>query len=207
MKKLIVVLTVLSLVIVGYFSLSKKDTQEVNDSPPTVLEGGILEQANLQKCEGKPTPNQPAGPYYKTNSPNRNKITEPVNPENTLTVEGFVYDQNCIPIVGAMVDFWQAGEDGEYDNLGYNLRGHQFTNEKGEYSLETVIPAMYSTRPPHIHVKIQTSMVREVFTSQLYFVDKSENVLDTIFDKELIVNIKDTPNGKVGNFNFIVLTD
>ena len=204
MRKPVIITAALLLVIIGYFLRPKKDIQDVNNSPPTVLDEDILEQASIQKCDGIPTPNQPAGPYFKTNSPNRNRIAEPSNPINRLVVEGVVYSQNCKPILGALIDFWQAGEDGEYDNIGFNLRGHQFTDEKGEYSLETVIPAMYSSRPPHIHVKIQTSMDKPVFTSQLYFPENSESTSDTLFNDKLVVNLEKTTKGKIGIFNFVI---
>jgi len=41
-----------------------------------------------------------------------------------LVVEGVVLSTACTPIPGALIDFWQADDRGEYDNSGYRLRGH-----------------------------------------------------------------------------------
>ena len=38
------------------------------------------------------------------------------------------------------MDFWQANENGDYDNLGFNFRGKIITDENGNYNLETIIP-------------------------------------------------------------------
>jgi protocatechuate 3,4-dioxygenase beta subunit len=76
-------------------------------------------------------------------------------PGEQLLVAGYVLDQNCQPIQNAWLDFWQADANGAYDNTGYVLRGHQFTDGQGRYYLETVLPGEYPGRPPHIHLKIQ----------------------------------------------------
>jgi protocatechuate 3,4-dioxygenase beta subunit len=76
---------------------------------------------------------------------------------------------NCNPIPNAWLDFWQADNNGDYDNAGYTLRGHQYSDEQGRYYLETILPGLYSSRPiRHIHVKVQAPN-GEMLTSQLYF--------------------------------------
>lgn len=106
---------------------------------------------------------------------------------------GFVFDKNCQVIPGAWLDFWQADSSGKYDNSGYNLRGHQYTNQEGYFQLETVIPAAYETRPPHIHVKVKAPNGL-VLTSQMYFPNETLNSME----------IKDTPAGKEAKFNFVL---
>ena len=57
------------------------------------------------------------------------------------------------------MDFWQADEYGDYDNVGFNFRGKIITDENGNYNLETIIPGKYLNgsqyRPSHIHLKVQ----------------------------------------------------
>ena len=59
--------------------------------------------------------------------------------------------------------------NGEYDNVGYTLRGHLFTDANGNYALESIEPTSYTGRPPHIHVKVFAPDGPELLTTQMYF--------------------------------------
>ena len=91
-----------------------------------------------------------------------------------------VVGTSCRPVERALLDFWQADSNGEYDNQGYRLRGHQFTDAKGRFHLETVVPGLYTGRTRHIHVKVQAPN-RPVLTTQLYFPGEPANERDGIF--------------------------
>lgn len=156
-----------------------------------------------KECDGQLTPSQTEGPYYKTGSPERINIRASSVGEK-LTVTGFVFDKNCKSIKGAWMDFWQADGNGNYDNAGYNLRGHQFTDENGKYVLETVLPGKYPGRTPHIHVKVRAKENGPVLTSQLYFPGEDQNTRDSIFNQALVVKMKETNGIKTATFNFVV---
>ena len=115
-----------------------------------------------------PSPAMTEGPYYKPDTPERKSLVEPGMPGTKLTLTGYVLDTNCQPVANAWMDFWQADASGAYDNQGYTLRGHQFTDENGRYQLDTVVPGLYPGRTEHIHVKIQVPD-GPVFTTQLFF--------------------------------------
>lgn len=161
-----------------------------------------LVQTLSKNCSGIPTPQLPEGPYYKTGSPQTNNIAQGIVGKK-LRVSGFIFDKNCQPIVNAELDFWQADGKGVYDNSGYKLRGHLYSDHLGKYVLETIMPAAYETRPPHIHVKVRVEN-RPILTSQLYFPNAAHNQTDSIFNKDLIMNIVDGEKGKVGSFNFVL---
>ena len=95
------------------------------------------------------------GPYFKANSPERTSLLEPGMTGTKLMLTGYVLTTDCQPVANALVDFWQADAEGQYDNSGYTLRGHQFTDANGRYQLETVVPGLYPGRTEHIHVKVQ----------------------------------------------------
>ena len=101
------------------------------------------------------TPAQTEGPYYTPNSPERASLIEPGMGGTKLIVTGYVLTTDCQPIANAWLDFWQADDQGVYDNAGYRLRGHLFTDETGRYTLETIVPGEYPGRTQHIHVKVQ----------------------------------------------------
>jgi len=143
----------------------------------------------MMSCDGTLTPAQTEGPFYTPNTPERTNLVEEGMSGTPVLVTGKVLNQACEPVAGAMVDFWQADDAGQYDNVGYRLRGHQFTDEAGNYRLETIMPALYSGgRTPHIHVKVFAPDGRDVLTSQIYFQGESEQVSDSLFRSDLIAH-------------------
>lgn len=153
-------------------------------------------------CSGL-TPTQTEGPYYTPDTPERNSLLEAGMAGTRLVLAGYVLDQNCQPLPNAWLDFWQADSAGNYDNSGYTLRGHQYTDPQGRYHLETVVPGEYPGRTEHIHVKVQAEGGAEV-TSQLYFPDVPANQRDGIFDPALILTLEDRGDHLVGYFNFVI---
>jgi hypothetical protein len=150
-----------------------------------------------------PTPAQTEGPYFSTGSPERTSLLEPGLPGTRLTVTGAVLATDCRPVARALLDFWQADDGGQYDNQGYRLRGHQFTDAQGRYRLETVVPGVYPGRTRHIHVKVQAPN-RPVLTTQLYFPGESENASDGIFRQELVMDVRTAADGRRGSFTFVL---
>jgi protocatechuate 3,4-dioxygenase beta subunit len=149
------------------------------------------------------TPAQTEGPYYKPDTPDRSSLLEATPAGTKLIVTGYVLTSDCQPVVGAWLDFWQADDEGAYDNAGYNFRGHQTTDATGRYQLETVIPGLYPGRTRHIHVKVQAPS-GPILTTQLYFPDEPANKRDGIFDPALIVDLRATATGDVATFNFVI---
>ena len=150
------------------------------------------------------TPGTTEGPYYKKDSPEKARLYESGVPGEKLTLTGSVYDTRGKPVAGAWLDFWQANGNGRYDNAGYILRGHQFTDASGKYKLETVIPGGYTGRTPHIHVKVRAPGSRSTLTTQLFMPGKDTNVSDPIFRKELVVEMSEGLEGKSATFNFVL---
>ena len=149
------------------------------------------------------TPAQTEGPYFTPNSPERASLLEPDVAGTRLLLSGFVLTPGCQPVAAALVDFWQADDAGRYDNVGYRLRGHQFTDEHGRYVLETVVPGLYPGRTRHIHVKVQAPG-GPVLTTQLYFPNEPGNQRDGIFRPALVMDATSGEGGMVGAFNFVV---
>src|SRR5829696_1008098 len=132
------------------------------------------------------TPEQTEGPYFLPDSPERTSLMESGVRGTRMVVAGRVLDTDCRPIKRALLDFWQADGDGEYDLEGFRLRGHQFTDARGRFRLVTVVPGLYPGRTRHIHVKAQRPN-GEVLTTQLYFRDEPRNSGDGIFDPALVM--------------------
>ena len=149
---------------------------------------------------------QTEGPYFTPDSPERTSLREEGMTGTPLRVTGYVYSSGCDPAPNALLDFWHCDDAGVYDNEGYRLRGHQFTDDDGRFTLETIVPGVYQGRTRHIHVKVQAA-VGPVLTTQLYFPDEPGNERDGIFDPLLVMDIEPASedNDEVtGFFTFIV---
>jgi len=159
----------------------------------------ILANLPAATCESGLTPENQEGPYYKEGSPETSNLFTEGMPGTRLILVGMVVNQDCLPVPRIKLDFWQTDTEGNYDNEGYMLRGHQYTDNKGRYYLETIVPGLYSSRPiEHIHVKIETSNGRD-FITQLYF---PEQPVDG-----LTIDIDDRGSYLVGYFNFVLQVD
>jgi hydroxyquinol 1,2-dioxygenase len=118
------------------------------------------------------------GPFFVEGSPEINLGDDLSNgaPGRPCLVAGRVLDTRGKPIPGAVVETWQADEDGFYDvqkdTEGPQNRGHLTTDAEGNYSFWAVRPVAYpipddgpvgellraggrgSLRPAHIHFMV-----------------------------------------------------
>jgi len=149
----------------------------------------------------EPTPAQTEGPYFTRNSPERSDLREPGMRGTPIVLTGLVLSRSCAPISGALVELWHANDVGEYDNEGFRLRGHQFTDENGVYRFATFVPGLYPGRTRHFHAKFQAPG-KSVLTTQFYFPNEPGNESDRLFNPALLLTID---NGSEVNARFDVL--
>lgn len=142
----------------------------------------LVENINHRKAPGA-TEATVLGPFHMTESPVRelgDSIDEVARDEGCL-VTGRVLNVDGVPLAGARVDVWQADEAGFYDvqqpeiQPAGNGRGLFTTDQSGEFSFRTVVPAPYPIptdgpvgqllgatrrhpyRPAHIHFIVEAS--------------------------------------------------
>jgi protocatechuate 3,4-dioxygenase beta subunit len=152
----------------------------------------------------EPTLAQTEGPYFTPDSPERTSLLEAGMGGQRLVVAGTVLTTDCRPVRRALLDFWQADDAGQYDNQGYRLRGHQFSDDQGGWRLETVVPGLYTGRTRHIHVKVQAPD-GPVLTTQLYFPGEPANERDGIFSPELLLgDVRDRGDRRTASFTFVL---
>ncbi len=151
-----------------------------------------------------PTLAQTEGPFFTSGSPANADLAAGVGSGTRLSLSGTVLTTRCDPVKRAKLDFWQADDEGEYDNSGFRLRGHVFTDDQGRYQITTVMPGLYPGRTRHIHVKAQAPGGRPL-TTQLYFPGEAANGRDSIYRKECEVTMSDGPGGgKQASFAFVL---
>ena len=151
----------------------------------------------------EPTIPEIEGPFFKPRSPRRSDLREPGIAGRPAELSGLVLTRACRPIAGALVDLWQADDNGEYDNRGFRLRGHVFTDAEGRYAFRTIMPGLYPGRTRHYHVKVQASN-RPVLTTQFYFPDEKENLADEFFHSELVMRVAAADDALRGQFNVVL---
>ena len=151
---------------------------------------------------------QTQGPYYTPNTPKRANLRESGTAGQPLLIAGRILTTDCRPVAGAVIDVWSCDAEGVYDNDGFTLRGHQFTDEEGRFRIETIKPAAYTdfgiSRTPHIHVKLQGPGTA-LLTTQLYFPGEADNADDSIYDERLLMNVTALEDGGLlGEFDFVL---
>jgi catechol 1,2-dioxygenase len=152
----------------------------------------IVGPASLARAACIVTEGDILGPYYRFGAPFQTRLAGSEEPGERLRVTGTVFSADCsTPLPGALIEVWQANSQGLYDTgkpgnftelTKFHLRGMMYTNEKGQYAIETIMPGRYPvppnlpglekygglTRPAHIHFRVMESL-HVPLTTQLYF--------------------------------------
>ncbi|MEM9090937.1 MAG: intradiol ring-cleavage dioxygenase [Cyanobacteria bacterium P01_F01_bin.53] len=191
LKKSVPAIASLTLVTCGRPSANSEVDADANSQTQAQTQAQEL-PPTLACGDTSATPSQTAGPFFTPDSPERASLLEPGITGTTIVLSGQVLSPNCEPIANALLDFWQADSEGQYDNKGYTLRGHQFTDGQGRYRLETVEPGMYPGRTRHFHVKVQAPAQQFLLTTQLYFPQEALNDRDGLFQPELLMAVSET---------------
>jgi protocatechuate 3,4-dioxygenase beta subunit len=150
-----------------------------------------------------PTVRQTEGPYFKPSSPERADLVEPNSKARLVELSGQVLTRICRPLPRALIDLWHADERGEYDAGGFRYRGHLFTDAEGRYRFRTILPALYTGRTRHYHVKVQAPQ-QGVLTTQLYFPDEPMNRRDSLFRRELLMRMVEAGDDLSARFDFVL---
>jgi protocatechuate 3,4-dioxygenase beta subunit len=124
----------------------------------------------------RPSTSDALGPFFEEGAPMRTKIADDAEPGERLLVEAVVLGPDCAtPVVGALVEIWQADKDGVYYDAAadFRLRGQATTDTEGKFQVDTIRPGNYtlsddSWRPAHLHFIISMAGLTTL-TTQVYF--------------------------------------
>src|SRR5260370_37788085 len=157
-------------------------------------------------CHNGEVPTRPEieGPFFKPASPLRGDLREPGMAGRPIELAGYVLTRSCRPVAGALIELWHADDQGEYDNKGFRLRGHLFTDAKGHYAFRTILPGLYPGRTRHFHVKVQAAAESPVLTTQLYFPDEPRNREDDLFRPELVMQVAPSDDALRARFDVVL---
>ena len=120
-----------------------------------------------------------------------------------------VQDAKWLPVkrdtrrLSELVDLWHANDSGEYDNKGFRLRGHLFTDSEGRYAFHTILPGLYPGRTRHYHIKVQAPGIA-LLTTQFYFPNEERNQTDGLFRSELVMRVADREDSLSAQFDVVL---
>lgn len=171
------------------------------------------------------------GPFYVPGAPELPKgaTVEGNPPGDPLDVTGVVHDAKGKPIAHALLDVWQAGEDGLYSNQDpskpkYELRGKFRSDRDGTYHFRSVLPKGYQIptdgpvgdlmrathrppwRPAHLHFMVSAEGFKPL-TTHLFVKGAPHIKEDAVFGvkESLIVDFKPaTGKGYTLNHDFVL---
>ena len=141
------------------------------------------------------TPAQTIGPYYPNRMPldldnDLLRINDAITPAigEITWLYGRVLGRNGMPLRNALVEIWQADNNGAYihtaspiTNRDANFQGYGkfMTGVTGEYLFRTVTPGLYPGRTRHIHAQV-TAATGEKLVSQVYKAGEPLNANDGV---------------------------
>ncbi len=146
------------------------------------------------------------GPFYRPDSPLRNSLVIKDDIGEAIQLTGIIIHKDCVtPYKNAKVELWHCDGKGVYDNTSdeYRYRGTTFSDEKGNYSFDTILPVPYDTgggnfRPAHFHMMITAEGYQPLVT-QLYFTGDSYIAKDQSASsptaKKRILQVQNLKNG------------
>ncbi len=139
-----------------------------------------------------PTPSQTIGPFFKFGTEwlaDEHLASEDI--EGAIFLTGSVYDGAGNPVPDAMLEIWQADENGNFppDTLAsWTGFARRLTDANGEYAIRSVKPGAVASasgelQAPHIAMVVfARGLLKPVFT-RVYFDDESEaNAVDPLLN-------------------------
>jgi protocatechuate 3,4-dioxygenase beta subunit len=123
----------------------------------------------------RPTPPDALGPFYTPGAPLRSKVgTGYVLAGRVLAA------RTCRPIARARIELWVANAEGEYDDAH---RATVIAGPRGGYRFESNRPPSYSSRPPHIHLRVTARGYRTLVTQHYPRAKRSGAIFNLVLVK------------------------
>ncbi|WP_311357337.1 protocatechuate 3,4-dioxygenase subunit alpha [Corynebacterium riegelii] len=119
------------------------------------------------------TPSQTVGPYVHIGlEVDGTELLVDENDPNAVEVTFSVFDGDGAPIADAMVEIWQADQDGKFNTdsvEGFRGLGRAMADETGTARFVTVVPGGYEGEAPHLLVGVFARGILERLYTRLYF--------------------------------------
>lgn len=117
----------------------------------------------------EPTPSQTVGPYFSLGllDPPANELVP-----GGIRITGLVLDGAGEPVPDAVVEIWQADEEGRYrPDFGWGRSG---CDQEGRYAFVTGKPGSVDGQAPHLTVLVFARGLLKPVLTRMYFPDEQE---------------------------------
>ena len=133
------------------------------------------------------TPSQTVGPYFSLGL-----LDSPANElvRGGIRITGRVLDGAGEPVPDALIEIWQADEEGRYrPDFGWGRSG---CDEDGRYSFATFKPGPVDGQAPHLTVMVFARGLLKPVLTRMYFPDEEEangrdSVLSAVDDPSTLI--------------------
>jgi protocatechuate 3,4-dioxygenase, alpha subunit len=113
------------------------------------------------------TPSQTVGPYFTLGLADANELAA-----GGLRLTGRVLDGAGEPVPDAIVEVWQADEEGRYrPEFGWGRSG---CDEDGRYAFATAKPGAVDEQAPHLTMMVFARGLLKPVLTRMYFPDEAE---------------------------------
>ncbi len=146
--------------------------------------------------EHVPTPSQTAGPYLHLGLTNKHSVAQVAAPDlrgERLRLRCRVLDMDGAPVNDAMIEIWQADQEGRYNHpddapapdCHFYGFGRAATDENGKCEFETVRPGRVpgpnnSSQAPHLNVAVFARGILLQLHTRIYFAGDVANDNDPV---------------------------
>lgn len=102
-----------------------------------------------------------------------------------VSIEGRVVDGDGKPVNDALVEIWQANDDGKYGEKGFRGFGRSATDDKGMFRFHTIKPGRVlgpggKLQAPHIAVNVFMRGLLKQLVTRIYFPGDPANAEDLV---------------------------
>jgi len=146
---------------------------------------------------GRSTPSQTVGPFFSIGFSwlERTDLTEGAEKGERFTIHGRVLDGDGVPVPDALLEIWQADEEGRYahpEDRAERMTGRKFfgfgripVNAQGEFRFTTIKPGAVpgpkgTGQAPHLVVSIFMRGLLKRLITRIYFLGDPANEADTV---------------------------
>jgi protocatechuate 3,4-dioxygenase beta subunit len=149
------------------------------------------------KSECEITPNvwqlKPWPKINKTNNLRRSVGSTMVANGDKIIINGMVTDENCVPVIGAVVQIWQAdslgimpgfSKDKNKSDPNFLYSGTAITDNLGRFNFLTIFPGSMENKAPFIKFRIIHADFLESETV-MFFENQALNQFDKILNHEV----------------------
>jgi len=105
----------------------------------------------------------------------------------TIEISGRVTQLDGRALDNVVLEIWQAGADGRYDNPEFFGWGRAATNQDGVYSFKTIKPKGPQGRRSHVNFIVLYSGLMRQLQTVMFFEDSEDPVLNSVKHKERLI--------------------